>query len=174
VAISLLVAECDSDRPARPVMVTGGLGRSLRQAEVNYDRNYDNYDEFGLWCRNFDNTILLGCKNTRGPRCESCRPGPWWPLRRRRCRPGARMLRQAHRVRRPGPTRARGRFEAATAAELVARPAALAAASEERLDAPAFLSMASCRICATSPLTAGVTLRHHEMPLTLPERYLKT
>ena len=80
----------------------------------------------------------------------------------------------------PGPTagpdesEARERFDAATAAALVARPVVLAAASEERLDAPAFLSVASCRICAISPLTAGVTLRHHEMPLSLPERCPKT
>ena len=76
----------------------------------------------------------------------------------------------------PGPTtgpdesEAWERFDAATAAALVARPVALAAASEERLDAPAFLSMTSCSICAISPLTAGVTLRHHEVPLSLPER----
>ena len=62
------------------------------------------------------------------------------------------------------------RFDAATAAALVARPVVLAAASEERLDAPAFLSVASFRICDISPLTAGVTLRHHEVPLSLPER----
>jgi len=76
----------------------------------------------------------------------------------------------------PGPTtgpdesEARERFDAATAAALVARPAVLEAASEGCLDAPAPLSMAPCMICAISPLTAGVTLRHHEVPLSLPER----
>jgi len=66
----------------------------------------------------------------------------------------------------PDESEARERFDA--------RPAALAAASEGRLDAPAFLSMTSFRTCAISPLTAGVTLRHHEMPLSLPERCPKT
>ena len=74
----------------------------------------------------------------------------------------------------PDESEARERFDAATAAALVARPAALAAASEERLDAPAFLSMAPCRTCAISPLTAGASLRHHEMPLSMPERCPKT
>ena len=74
----------------------------------------------------------------------------------------------------PDESEARERFDAATAAALVARPVVLAAASEERLNAPAFLSVASFRICAISPLTAGVTLRHHEMPLSLPERCPKT
>ena len=80
----------------------------------------------------------------------------------------------------PGPTtgpdesEARERFDAATAAALVARPVLLAATSEGRLYAPAFLSVASCRICAISPLTAGVALRHNEMPLSLPEKSPKT
>ena len=74
----------------------------------------------------------------------------------------------------PDESEARERFDAAPAAALVARPVVLAAASEERLDAPAFLSVASFRICAISPLTAGVALRHHEMPLSLPERCPKT
>jgi len=29
-------------------------GRKLQQAEMNYDRNYDNYDECGLRYRNFE------------------------------------------------------------------------------------------------------------------------
>ena len=74
----------------------------------------------------------------------------------------------------PDESEAQERFDAATAAEPVARPVLMTAAPEERLDAPAFLSVASCRICAISPLTAGVTLRHHEMPLSLPERCPKT
>ena len=75
----------------------------------------------------------------------------------------------------PGPTtgpdesEARGRFDTATAAVLIARPVVMAAVSEKRLDAPVFLSVASCRTCAISPLTAGLTMRHHEMPLSLPE-----
>ena len=40
------------------------LGPELRRAEVDFDRNYDNYDECELRYRNFDNVISIGCKNT--------------------------------------------------------------------------------------------------------------
>jgi len=40
------------------------LGPELRRAEVDFDRNYDNYDEFELRYRNFDNVISIGFKNT--------------------------------------------------------------------------------------------------------------
>ena len=44
----------------------GRLGTRSRitQAEVDFDRNYDNYDECELRYRNFDNVISIGCKNT--------------------------------------------------------------------------------------------------------------
>ena len=39
------------------------LGPELRRPGVDFDRNYDNYDEFELRYRNFDNLILIGFKN---------------------------------------------------------------------------------------------------------------
>ena len=34
----------------------------LRKAEVDIDRNYDNYDKCELRYRNFDNAISIGCR----------------------------------------------------------------------------------------------------------------
>jgi len=40
------------------------IGPKLRTAKVDFDRNYDNNDEFEIRYRNFDNVISIGCKNT--------------------------------------------------------------------------------------------------------------
>ena len=40
------------------------LGPELRRAEVDFDRNYGNYDELELRYLNFDNVTPIGCKNT--------------------------------------------------------------------------------------------------------------
>jgi len=52
------------EEPLCHVEVASGFGPELCRAEVDFDRNYDNYDECELRYRNFDNAISIGCKNT--------------------------------------------------------------------------------------------------------------
>jgi len=40
-----------------PLPPSGALGCELREGEVNYDRNYDNYGQCGLRYRNYDRSF---------------------------------------------------------------------------------------------------------------------